>query len=429
MTHDRTSVSRGQCRTHFLGSCVTPYTICMLNYTDIKKDFPFFTHHPDIAYLDTGATGLKPVVVINAVMKYYEESGVNIHRGIYDLSGQATEQYENVRTKVADFIHANPEEIIFTSGATHGLNLLANVLGETLKAGDNIVLTRMEHHANLIPWQQIAKKSGATLRFIELASDYTVDMESARKLIDSSTKIVSVTQISNVLGTVVPIKEIITLAKAVGAKTVIDAAQGIVHSPVNVKELDCDFLVFSGHKLYGPTGVGVLYGKKELLEKLPPFFFGGDMIRFVSYEDAEWADLPNKFEAGTPPIASIMGLGSAIDYLQSLGWDSIQKGEEEITAYALERLQGLVRIIGPQTMKDRSGVISFLVDDVHPHDTGDIFNSHGVAVRVGHHCAMPLIRHLGLVGTVRASFGVYTTREDVDALVGGIEKVKTIFKM
>ncbi len=396
----------------------------------VKTDFPFFEHHPNLAYLDSGATALKPKAVINAMNKYYEEYPVNVHRGIYDLSGFATDQYENARKIIADFINATPEEIIFTSGATHGLNLLASILGRELKEGDNIVLTRMEHHANMVPWQQIAKEKKVELRFIELTPDYTVDLESAKKVIDAKTKIVSVTSISNVLGTIVPVKEIIALAKAVGAKTVVDAAQGIVHLKTDVKDLDCDFLVFSGHKLYGPTGIGVVYGKKVLLEKLEPFFFGGDMIRFVSYEDATWADVPNKFEAGTPNIAGAIGLGAAIEYINSIGCEAIDAHEKELTKYAMERLKNEteIKIIGPQDLTKRTGVISFLIGDIHPHDTGDIFNSYNVAVRVGHHCAMPLIRHLGIVGTVRASLGMYNTKQDIDGLVVAIGKVKGIFK-
>ncbi len=412
-----------------------------MNIEKIKTDFPFFQHHPTLAYLDSGATALKPKAVIDAMNKYYEEYPVNVHRGIYNLSGFATDQYENARKTIATFINATPEEIIFTSGATHGLNLLATVLGRELKEGDNIVLTRMEHHANMVPWQQIAKEKKVELRFIEIQGpgeikelknyrigDYTIDIESAKKLIDERTKIVSVTSVSNVLGTIVPVKEIIELVKKVGAYTIVDHSQGVVHLKTDVQDLDCDFLVFSGHKLYGPTGIGVVYGKKVLLEKLEPFFFGGDMIRFVSYEDATWADVPNKFEAGTPNIAGAIGLGATIEYINSVGWEAIDAHEKELTAYAMEKLKNIVKIIGTTDLNQRTGVISFLIDDIHPHDTGDIFNSCNVAVRVGHHCAMPLVRHLGIGGTVRASFGMYNSKEDVDALVTAIGKVKEIFK-
>ena len=402
---------------------------------DIKKDFPFFTRHPDIAYLDTGATSLKPASVLFAMQEYYETYGVNIHRGIYDLSGQATQMYEAARSKVAKFIHADPSEIVFTSGTTHGLNFLARSLCKSLKPGDNVVLTRMEHHANLIPWQEMKKCYGFDIRFIELhpaghPDAYTLDIESAKKVIDEHTKIVSVTLMSNVLGTIPPAKTLVDMAHAVGAVFVGDAAQSIAHEATNVRELDCDFLAFSGHKMYGPTGVGVVYGKKKLLETFEPLFFGGDMIRYVSYESAEWNDVPNKFEAGTPPIAEVIGLGAAVGFIESLGWGEIADHEEEITAYALERLkiETKIKIVGPQTMENRSGVISFLIEGVHPHDAGDILGKEGVLVRVGHHCAMPFMQYLGVIGTVRASFGIYTNTGDVDKLVAGIEKVKKIFK-
>ncbi|HYE60289.1 MAG TPA: SufS family cysteine desulfurase [Candidatus Kapabacteria bacterium] len=393
---------------------------------DMKKDFPFFTKHPETIYLDTASTALKPSAVIRAVTRYYEEYPVNIHRGIYDVSGYATEQFEGARKKVADFIHVNQEEIIFTGGTTHSLNVLAQALEDTVQEGDNIVLTRMEHHANLLPWQQLAKKKQCDLRFIELTATFEIDMESAKKLIDNRTKVVSVTMVSNVLGTIVPCKEIIAYAKEVGAKTVLDAAQGIVHDEVDVKDLDCDFLIFSGHKLYGPTGVGVLYGKKSSLEQLPPFFVGGDMIRTVTYDSAEWMDAPGKFEAGTPPIAEVIGLGAAIEYMQSR-WDRIKQHEQEVLSYALEAIQKEVDIIGPGTVQKQSGVISFLIPGIHPHDVGELLNEKGIAVRVGHHCAMPLMNYLNIVGTVRASFGLYSTKEDVDVLVEGIRHAKHIF--
>jgi len=392
----------------------------------MKKDFPFFTKHPETIYLDTASTALKPSAVIRAVTRYYEEYPVNIHRGIYDVSGYATEQFEGARKKVADFIHVNQEEIIFTGGTTHSLNVLAQALEDTVQEGDNIVLTRMEHHANLLPWQQLAKKKQCDLRFIELTATFEIDMESAKKLIDNRTKVVSVTMVSNVLGTIVPCKEIIAYAKEVGAKTVLDAAQGIVHDEVDVKDLDCDFLIFSGHKLYGPTGVGVLYGKKSSLEQLPPFFVGGDMIRTVTYDSAEWMDAPGKFEAGTPPIAEVIGLGAAIEYMQSR-WDRIKQHEQEVLSYALEAIQKEVDIIGPGTVQKQSGVISFLIPGIHPHDVGELLNEKGIAVRVGHHCAMPLMNYLNIVGTVRASFGLYSTKEDVDVLVEGIRHAKHIF--
>lgn len=361
--------------------------------------------------------------------EYYEEYGVNVHRGMYALSDWATVEYEAAREKIARFVRAEKQEIVFTSGTTHGLNMLAEILCRDLKAGDGIVLTRIEHHANLIPWQEQAKKRGLVLKFIELTDDLTLDMESAKQVIDEKTKVVSFTAISNVLGTITPAKDLVALAHAVGAYAVIDAAQGIVHKKTNVKDLNCDFLVFSGHKLYGPTGIGVVYGKKEHWERLEPFFFGGDMIKYVTYECAEWAEVPNKFEAGTPSIAAAIGLGAAVDFVEGIGWEVIEHHETEISQYLfnqLSRIEGLT-IIGPKNSAFRSGVCSFVLNGIHPHDIGDLLDQQHIAVRVGHHCAMPLIQMLGLTGTVRTSLGVYNTKEDVDRLVKGIEKVKQIF--
>lgn len=395
----------------------------------MKKHFPILANNPSLVYLDTGASALKPGVVIEKMKEYYEEYGVNVHRGMYALSDRATVEYEAAREKIARFVHAEKEEIVFTSGTTHGLNMLGEILCRDLKAGDGIVLTRMEHHANLIPWQEQAKKRRLVLKFIELTDDLTLDMNSARQVIDEKTKIVSVTAISNVLGTIAPAKDLVALAHAVGAYAVIDAAQGIVHKKTDVKDLDCDFLVFSGHKLYGPTGIGVVYGKKAHLERLDPFFFGGDMIKYVTYECAEWADVPNKFEAGTPSIAAAIGLGAAVDFVESIGWEKIQKHEAEVSQYLFSQLStiGGLTIIGPKDSAFRSGLCSFVLDAIHPHDIGDLLGQQNIAVRVGHHCSMPLIQMLGLTGTVRASLGMYNTKEDVDALVNGIGKVKNIF--
>lgn len=395
----------------------------------MKTNFPILANNPSLVYLDTGASALKPGVVIEKMREYYEEYGVNVHRGMYPLSDRATVEYEAAREKIARFLNAEREEIVFTSGTTHGLNMLAEILCRDLKTGDGIVLTRMEHHANLIPWQEQAKKRGLILKFIELTDDITLDMESARQVIDEKTKIVSFTAISNVLGTVTPAKELVALAHAVGAYAVIDAAQGIVHKKTDVKDLDCDFLVFSGHKLYGPTGIGVVYGKKEHLERLNPFFFGGDMIKYVTYECAEWADVPNKFEAGTPSIAAAIGLGAAVDFVESTGWEKIQNHETEVSQYLFSQLSAVegLAIIGPKDPAFRSGVCSFVMNGIHPHDIGDLLGQQNIAVRVGHHCAMPLIQMLGLTGTVRASLGIYNTKEDVDRLAEAIDRVKQIF--
>jgi len=380
-----------------------------------------------MVYLDTGASALKPQCVIDAMNTYYAQYGVNIHRGMYPISDQATIVYEQSRDTVARFINAESNEIIVTSGTTHGLNMLSYIVESEITSEHNIVITRMEHHANMIPWQKLCARTGASLRYIELTDDLCLDMDSARHVIDNHTKIVAFTSLSNVLGTIVPSKELIDLAHSVGAYAIIDGAQGIVHQKIDVKELDCDFLVFSGHKLYGPTGVGIVYGKKEHLERLEPFFTGGDMIKYVTYQTAEWTDIPHKFEAGTPPIAELIGLGKAIQFVEEIGWENIVQHEHELTAYALEKLSGIVRIIGPNSEEKQSGVISFLVGDLHPHDVGDLLGQNNIAVRVGHHCAMPLIQKLGIVGTVRASFGVYNTKEDVDTLIEGICKTKKIF--
>ncbi len=395
---------------------------------ELKKEFPLLKNHPSLAYLDNAASTQTPSVVLETMNTYYTEYRANIHRGVYDLSAKATEKYEEVRTRVATFINASSEEIVFTSGTTHGLNLLADCIGRTLKPGDNVVLSRMEHHANLIPWQQAAKRYGFELRFIELKKqEFELDLISAKALIDERTKVVSIVHVSNSLGAINPIEKIISDAKKVGALTIIDAAQSVTHMPIDVQKLDCDALVFSAHKMYGPTGVGALYARKTLLENMQPYLFGGDMIREVTYTDATWHDVPWKFEAGTPNIAGVIGLGAAIEFIQSIGFEYIQKHEREITDYALKKLQTIegVRIIGP--LNNRIGVISFTIDGVHPHDIATILSDHNIAVRAGHHCTMPLMKLLGISGATRVSFGLYNTTEDVDRFVDGLKKVKEIF--
>jgi cysteine desulfurase/selenocysteine lyase len=394
--------------------------------SDFKSNFPIFATHPNLVYLDTAASALKPTAVISAVDCWYTNFGTNVHRALYDVGEEGTKCYENVRTGVAKFLQAEREEIVFTKGTTDGLNKLARMLEPTVKAGDSIVLTRMEHHANIIPWQQLAKRTGAQLKFIELTADYELDLESAQKLIDARTKIVSFTAASNVLGTIAPITKIVALAKKMGAITVVDAAQAVAHAPIDAHKLGCDFLVFSAHKMYGPTGVGVLYGKKELLEKLEPVVFGGDMIKKVSYNDATWADLPYKFEAGTPPIEAVIGLGAALFYLSEIGWEKIRAHEQELMTYFGEKMSQAVSIIGPKIAQHRVPVFSFTIPGAHPHDVTEILNRDHIAIRAGHHCAMPLMEHLGVGGTARVSFGLYTTKSDIDALVVGIEKVKNI---
>jgi cysteine desulfurase/selenocysteine lyase len=386
-------------------------------------------HGHRLIYLDNASTTQKPQSVIDAMTTYYEHSNANIHRGVYQLSEEATTAYEGVRQKVADFIHANSSEIIFTKGTTESLNLLAYSLGKSLQKGDEVVLTHMEHHSSLVPWQQIAHEKGALVRFIPLRDDGRLDMTVAKRLITANTKFVIVTHVSNVLGTINPIKALSVLAHAVGAKIIIDGAQAVAHFQVDMKELDCDFYAFSAHKMYGPTGVGVLYGKKELLETLPPFLYGGSMIREVTLDKTTWNDVPWKFEAGTPNIAGVIGLGAAVEYLQNKEWSMIQHQEQELTAYALEQLRALkpVKIYGPLTTEERGGVISFTLQGVHSHDIATLFDQRGIAVRGGHHCAMPLMKLLKTAGTTRLSFGIYNTKEDVDAVVDAIRYVIEVF--
>lgn len=394
----------------------------------IRAQFPLLANQPDLAYFDSAATTLKPQVVLSAMDQYYQTVGANVHRGLYDLSERATMMYEDSRKAVANFIKAKPEEIIFTSGTTASLNLAARLLEQKLQPSDEIVLTRFEHHANLIPWQQVAQRTGAILKFIELDADYHLDWNSANSMIGSKTKIVAFSAASNVLGTIVNVNELVRLAKKVGAYTVVDAAQLVAHKEIHVNEWDVDFLAFSGHKVYGPTGIGVLYGKSELLTELEPVNFGGEMIREVTYEAATWADAPQKFEAGTPPIAEAIGLAAAITFIESIGWDAIFAHNFELINYVLTKLNPVVKIIGPFGDK-RVPVFSFTLGDAHPHDVAEILNRSNIAVRAGHHCAMPLMKHLGLVGTTRASFGLYTTKNDIDALVSALQEAKQILKV
>lgn len=395
----------------------------------LKTQFPVFTHEPTLAYLDSAATTLTPKPVIDAMNVYYEQCPVNVRRGMYTLGEKANIMVEDARKKVADFIHATPEEIIFTSGTTAGINMIARMLESRLNERSTIVLTRLEHHANLIPWQQLAKRTGAEIKYIELTEDGYIDSESARNVIGVDTAIVSFSFISNVLGSIAPVKEIISLTKKVNAVTIIDAAQAVGHMPIDVRELDCDFLAFSGHKMYGPKGIGVVYGKKGMLEKLEPVVFGGDMIREVDYTQATWGEAPHAFEAGTQNIPAIIGLGAAVSFIKSIGWEQIQTHEEEMTTYAIDALKKnpQVNIIGPENTQNRSGVISFIINGIHPHDISEVLNAKNVAVRVGHHCAMPLMKALGLAGTVRMSFGVYSSKEDIDRALAGIYEVIRLF--
>jgi cysteine desulfurase/selenocysteine lyase len=410
-------------------SAVALKTDMAFDFKNPKNDFPCLKGDA-LSYLDNAATTQTPEPVLKAMDDYYRSSRANVHRGMYRLAEAATEKFEGAREAVAGFINASSDEIVFTKGATESLNLLASTLCQGLKAGDEIVLTLMEHHANLVPWQQFAKWRGAVIRWIGVKDDFTLDMDEARKLIGPKTKVVAFTHASNVLGTVNPAKELVALARAAGAVSVIDAAQSAPHLPIDVRDLDCDFLAFSGHKMLGPTGVGVLYGKKARLEALPPYQYGGDMILEVTTEASTWNEPPHKFEAGSPNAAGVIGLGAACAYLREIGMDAVLKHERAITAYALEKLakiEGLT-VYGPAGVENRLGAISFTLEGIHPHDIATILDREGVAVRGGHHCAMPLHARLGVPATNRASLYVYNTEADVDVLVRALEKCRAVFK-
>ncbi len=407
----------------------------MLDAKAIKQDFPILNQRADgkpLVYLDSGATSQKPLAVIEAVDEYYRTYNANVHRGIYDLSEKASEAYEKACKKVARFINAKSwRELIFTRNATESINLAAYSWGlENLKPGDVILATEMEHHANLVPWQQIANRTGAELRFIPFTPQGLLDMDAYRRLLTPAVKLVAFTLMSNVLGTIPPAKEIIDRAHAVGAIVMADGAQSVPHLPTDAQALDCDFLAFSAHKMLGPTGIGALYGKKALLAKMPPFLTGGDMIKQVTLQGAQWNDLPWKFEAGTPPIAQAIGFGAAVDYLNALGMAQIRRHEMDLTAYALDRLSQVegLNILGPRNTQIRGGAVSFTFGNIHPHDLASLLNYHNIAIRAGHHCAQPLHDKLGLSATARASFYVYNTTADVDRLAEGLEAARKIFQ-
>jgi len=367
--------------------------------------------------------------VLEAMDRYYAECRANVHRGMYRTSGEASERYENGRARIARFFGADAKEIVFTRGATESLNLAAHALSATLAPGDEIVVSEMEHHANLVPWQQAAERTGATLKVIPITEAFTLDLDAARALIGPRTKVVAIAHASNVLGTINPVKELAALAHAVGAVMVVDAAQSAPHLKIDVRDLDCDALAVSGHKMCGPTGIGILYGKKALLEAWPPYQFGGDMIREVTQHAATWNDVPYKFEAGTPNVAGAIGFAAACDYLDGVGMEAIERHDRELAAYAIERLTGSgVRIIGP-SKGERVGAVSFDIPGLHPHDLATLLDREGVSVRGGHHCAMPLHQKLGLPSTGRASFYLYNDRSDVDALVSALAKAKATLKL
>ena len=406
-----------------------------LDVQRIREDFPILerqVYGKPLVYLDNAATSQKPRQVIDALVDYYENYNANIHRAVHCLGEEATAAYEEARAKVAKFINApSPESIIFTRNTTEAINLVAYTWGRAnVREGDEILLTQMEHHSNLIPWQRLAAEKGASVRYIELTDSQTLALDGLENLFDARTRIAAMPHVSNSLGTINPVEKIAAEARRNGTLFLVDGAQGAPHLPVDVQAIGCDFYAFSAHKMLGPTGVGVLYGRPELLEEMEPFLGGGEMIRKVTYEGATWNDLPWKFEAGTPNIADVIAFGAAIDYLDHLGMENVREHEVEITDYALTRLSQLEGIVmyGPPDPRERGGVVSFNFGDLHPHDIGTVLDHHGVAIRAGHHCTQPLMRTLGVSGTARASFYVYNTPEEVDVLVEGLEATRDFFK-
>ncbi|MEH7076355.1 cysteine desulfurase [Neobacillus drentensis] len=405
-----------------------------MNIKDIRAQFPILDQEVNgkpLVYLDSSATSQKPLQVIEAIEKYYREINSNVHRGVHTLGTKATDAYEGAREKVRKFINAkSTQEVIFTRGTTTSLNTVAaSYAAANLKAGDEIVITYMEHHSNIIPWQQVARRTGAQLKYIPLKKDGTISLDDARATITANTKIVSVMQVSNVLGVINPVKEIAQIAHENGAIMVVDGAQSAPHMKIDVQDLDCDFLAFSGHKMCGPTGIGVLYGKKHLLENMEPIEFGGEMIDFVQLYESTWKELPWKFEGGTPIIAGAIGLGAAIDFLNEVGLDQIAEHEHKLAGYALEKMAAVegMTIYGPLDAAKRAGLITFNISDVHPHDVATVLDAEGIAVRAGHHCAQPLMRWLKASATARASFYLYNTEDDIDKLVEGLVKTKEYF--
>lgn len=402
-----------------------------MNIEEIKKDFPIF-ENKNIAYLDSGATTQKPRYVLDKINEYYEKSNANPHRGAYSLSVEATELYESARAKIANFINAKyPEEIIFSKNASESLNLVAYSYGlENLSEGDEVVLSIMEHHSNLVPWQMVTKKTKSTLKYMYINKDFELSKEEIESKITDKTKIVAITQVSNVLGTINNVKEIIKYAHKKGAKVLVDASQSIPHMKVDVRDLDADFLAFSGHKMLAPLGIGVLYGKREILNKMNPFLMGGDMIEYVYEQNTTFAPLPNKFEAGTQNVEGVVGLAAAIEYIEKIGYDEIDKIEKEVVSYAINELSKLdfLTLYMTPNRENHSSVISFNINGVHPHDVASILDSENVCVRSGNHCAQPLMRFLGIDSTCRASFYFYNTKEDVDRLVKALNKAYNMFR-
>ena len=398
----------------------------------VRKDFPILhqmVNGKPLIYLDNAATSQKPKNVIDAIETYYREYNSNIHRGVHTLSENATETYESSRLKIKNFINANStKEIVFVRGATEAINLVAQSLGrDSLNENDEIIITELEHHSNIVPWQLLSQQTGAKLKFIPINNKGELIEEEYKKLLNKKTRIVAVGHISNALGTINPIETIITMAHEYDAKVLIDGAQAAPHALIDVKKLDCDFYVFSGHKLFGPTGVGVLYGKEALLEEMPPYQGGGDMIKMVSMMETQYNDLPYKFEAGTPNIAGVIGLGAAIDYVNEIGLENISTYENELLNYANQQASEITGLKFIGTARQKASILSFTLDGIHPHDVGTILNSEGIAIRTGHHCAMPVMEYFKIPATSRASFTFYNTHEEIDALIKAIEKCKKVF--
>ena len=407
----------------------------MYDITTVRNDFPILKreiHGKPLVYFDNAATSQKPSVVIQSLVDYYERYNANVHRGVHTLSVEATDAYEEARRKIATFINApSPENLIFVRNTSEAINLIAHSWAmANVKPGERIVVTEMEHHSNLVPWQHVAEVTGAELKLMKIDSDYLLDLSDIDELVNAQTRLLAFTQMSNVLGTITPAKRLIDAAHRVGALALVDGAQSVSHMPVDVQELDCDFLAFSGHKMLGPTGIGVLYVRSEVMEQMEPFLRGGEMVLEVTYEYATWNDVPMKFEAGTPNIADAIALGTAADYLSELGMDNIRQHEIDLTRYALARFDELEEIttFGPRDLSQRGGVISFNISDIHPHDVGQVLDQAGVAIRTGHHCAMPLVRSkLNLPATARASFYLYNTEQEVDVLIDGLNQTLRYF--
>lgn len=398
----------------------------------IRADFPLLRQQVNgkpLVYLDNGATSQKPQCVIDELVRYYTTENANVHRGVHTLSQVATEDYEGARSKIRRFINAaDDREIIYTSGTTDGINLVAQAFGrQNVGPGDEIIVSNMEHHSNIVPWQMLCEEKGAHLRVVPINDSGELLMDEYEKMLGPRTKLVSITHVSNALGTILPADQIVGLAHAQGVPVLLDGAQAVPHMPVDVRKLDCDFYVFSGHKLFGPTGTGVLYGKAEILDAMPPYKGGGDMIKSVTFEKTLYNDLPYKFEAGTPNIAGAIGLGAAVDYVEAIGFDLITAHEDELLEYGTKALSSIggLRIVG--TAPHKAGILSFVIDNIHPHDIGTILDSEGIAIRTGHHCAQPVMERFQIPATARASMAFYNTKEDIDALVRGIDRVIEVF--